>query len=313
MRIVKPIVIVGTGRCGSTVFHHLLATHPQVMWLSSFCNRFPRRPGVNRWAVAARNNPFIRRFLGRRIQPGECYRFWDTYAYGFSQPCRDLVSADVTGRTKKQVRAALEPMLTTTRSRLLLKITGWSRIGFLNEIFEDAKFIHIMRDGRGVANSLLHVNFWRGWQGPQGCRGGSLSPEDQAAWESYDRSFVALAALEWKIQMQAIETARQVLEPARFLEVKYETLCDKPMEIYRRVLEFADLPWSAEFERQVKGASIRNSDRWRDDLTEEQQAILEDLLREDLLRYGYDAVPESQAQLLSAPGRMAGFTDRRAT
>jgi hypothetical protein len=85
------------------------------------------------------------------------------------------------------------------------------------------------------------------------------------------------------------------------------------MEIYRRVLEFADLPWSAEFERQVKGASIRNSDRWRADLTEEQQAILEDLLREDLLRYGYDAAPESQAQLLSAPGMMAGFTDRRAT
>jgi hypothetical protein len=30
------------------------------------------------------------------------------------------------------------------------------------------------------------------------------------------------------------------------------------------------------------------SSRWRDDLTAGQQAVLEDSLREDLLRYGYD-------------------------
>jgi hypothetical protein len=301
MRILKPIIIVGTGRCGSTVFHRLLATHPQAMWLSGFCDRFPTRPALNRWAVAARSNPLIRRLLGRRIQPGECYRFWDKYAFGFSEPCRDLVQADVTARVKKQVRGALEPMLTPTRSRLLLKITGWPRIGFLNEIFPDAKFIHIMRDGRGVANSLLHVSFWRGWQGIQGWRAGSLSSEDQAAWEGHDRSFVALAGLEWKIQMQAIETARQTLDPARFLEVKYETFCDQPLDIYRRVLEFAELPGSEEFERRVKSESIRNSDRWRDDLTQRQQAVLDELLYDDLLRYGYDVAQESRGQVMARP------------
>jgi hypothetical protein len=30
MTITKPIIIVGTGRCGSAVFHRLLATHPGV-------------------------------------------------------------------------------------------------------------------------------------------------------------------------------------------------------------------------------------------------------------------------------------------
>ena len=33
-KLTKPIIIVGTGRCGSTVFHRLLAKHPGVMWLS---------------------------------------------------------------------------------------------------------------------------------------------------------------------------------------------------------------------------------------------------------------------------------------
>jgi hypothetical protein len=288
IKITKPVIIVGTGRCGSTVFHRLLATHPQLMWLSGFSVRYPTKPAWNRRAVTAMDNPLLRRLFGERIRPGEGYPFWDAYAYGFSEPCRDLLRTDVSARVKKQVRAALESMLTPRRNRLLLKITGWPRIGFLNEIFEDAKFIHIVRDGRAVASSLLHVQFWRGWYGPQGWRAGLLSPEDQATWESYGRSFTALAGLEWRIQMRAMEAARRALDPKLFFEVKYEEFCREPLETYRRVLEFAELPDSAEFERQVAAASIKStSNRWRDDLTTGQQAILDDLLREDLVQYGY--------------------------
>jgi omega-hydroxy-beta-dihydromenaquinone-9 sulfotransferase len=295
MTITKPIIIVGTGRCGSTVFHRLLATHPQLMWLSGFSLKYPTKPTWNRWAVEAMGNPLLRRLFGERIRPGECYRFWDTYAYGFSEPCRDLVRTDVTARVKKRVRGAIQPMLTPARNRFLAKITGWPRIGFLNEIFEDAKFIHIIRDGRAVANSLLHVSFWRGWYGPQGWRAGLLSAEDQATWESYHRSFVALAALEWQIQMRAIDAAREKLDPKLFYEVKYEDFCRQPLETYRQVLEFAELPESAELERQVKAASIEStSNRWRDDLTPGQQAILDDLLREDLRRYGYGDLAEGK-------------------
>jgi hypothetical protein len=232
-------------------------------------------------------NPLLRRVLGDKIRPGECYNFWDTYAYGFSEPCRDLVRSDVTPLVKKQVRAAIEPMLTPARNRLLVKITGWPRMGFLNEIFEDARFIHIVRDGRAVASSLLHVHFWRGWYGPQGWRAGLLSPEDQAAWESYDRSFVALAGIEWRIQMRAMDAARQAIDPKLFLELKYEDFCEQPLEHFRRVLDFAELPPSKDLEDKVKSASISTSGRWRKDLSAGQQAILDNLLRDDLLRYGY--------------------------
>jgi hypothetical protein len=291
MRIISPIIIVGTGRCGSTLLHRLLATHPRVMWLSGFALLFPARPAWNRWAVAAMGNPLLRRVAGGWVRPNEQYRFWDHYTYGcFSEPCRDLVRSDVTARVRERVRPAFEAMLTPTRNRLLVKITGWPRIGFLSELFEDAKFVHIVRDGRAVANSLLHVHFWRGWYGPQGWRAGLLSPGDQATWEAHDRSFVALAGLEWRIQMRAIEAARRALDARRFLEIKYETLCEQPMEACRQVSEFAELPVSAEFERHVRSEVIRNtSSRWRQDLTPAQQALLDDLLREDLLRYDYVA------------------------
>jgi omega-hydroxy-beta-dihydromenaquinone-9 sulfotransferase len=182
MRVTKPVFIVGTGRCGSTAFHRMLGAHPQFMWLSGFAEEFPNRPSWNRWAVTAMGNPVLRRIFGAVIKPGENYGFWYTHAYGFAEPGRDLLGADVTPPVKKQVHAVIERMLTPKRSRMLVKLTGWSRIGFLNEIFEDAKFVHIVRDGRAVASSLLHINSWqwRGWYGPYSWRYGPLSPEDQA-------------------------------------------------------------------------------------------------------------------------------------
>lgn len=316
MTVTRPIIIVGTGRCGSTLLHRLLATHPQVMWLSGLALLFPAKPVWNRWAVTAMGNPMLRRLLRAWIRPNEQYRFWDHYTYGcFSGPCRDLVRSDVTIRMKKQVLAAFGATLTSRRSRLLVKITGWPRIGFLSEIFEDARFIHIVRDGRAVANSLLHVHFWRGWYGPQGWRAGLLSSEDQAAWEAYDRSFVALAGLEWRIQMRAIEAARRSLNPAQFCEVKYEALCAHPADTCRRLLEFVELPAAAELDRQVGTVAIRSTgDRWRNDLTSAQQAILDDLLREDLLRYGYgeSASPERPGTELWPSGNRPAGSDSAA-
>jgi hypothetical protein len=301
--ITKPIIIVGTGRCGSTIFHRLLAKHPETMWLSGFCDRYPARPDLNRRAVTAMGNPLLHRLFGGRIQPGECYYFWDHYAYGFAEPCRDLVRTDVTARVKQQVRTAMGTMLTPARHRLLLKITGWPRLGYLNEIFEDARFIHLVRDGRAVAASLLHVDFWRGWFGPQGWRAGLLSPEDQALWEAYDRSFVALAGLEWRIQLRAMEAARRAVDPSRLMEIRYEDFCERPKETFREVLEFTELRSSPVLDAHLAATPIRNtSNRWREGLTAAQQHILEDLLRDDLRRYGYGA-PEAAEQLRGTVAR----------
>ena len=112
MKISKPIIIVGTGRCGSTVFQRLLSTHSQMMWLSGFCDRYPDKPAWNRMAVVAMGNPLFRAFLGEPGPPGRVYFFWNKHAHGFAEPCRDLVRTDVTARVKRQVHAALEPMLT---------------------------------------------------------------------------------------------------------------------------------------------------------------------------------------------------------
>lgn len=288
MDVKKPIIIVGVGRSGSTAFQEAFRFHPQVVWLSRLCSSYPRRPQLNRLLMEALDVPVIGSYLQREIEPGEVYRFWEYYAHGFRTPFRDLVASDVTVTTKKRVRKVLSRMTTRKRDRLLIKITGWSRIGFLHEIFPDAKFVHILRDGRAVANSMINVDWWGGWEGPQNWRYGDLTPEQYAEWERYDRSFVALAGIQWKILMDAMDRAKAQLDSNSFCEVRYEDLCADPVGVYKDVVGFCDLPWSQEFEKTIRRQRWSSTnDKWKQEFTPDQQQVLNCVLKDHLARYGY--------------------------
>ena len=288
MTVVRPIFIVGVGRSGSTLLHQILARHPHVVWLSGVTARWPDRPGRNRAYMQLLDLPVFAPLLRRLAIPGESYAFWDQHYRGFSEPFRDLHADDVTHETHRSLRASLACMTTWRRQRHLLKITGWPRLGFLHAIFPDARFIHLIRDGRAVAHSLLSVPFWRGWQGPAQWRWGPLSAEQYGQWEAYDRSFVVLAALQWKILIDAMECARTTVPAESFLQVRYETLCDAPHQTLEEIVTFAGLPWSALLDQAlIHNRLYSRNEKWRQELTAVQQSALSDVLADTLTRYGY--------------------------
>lgn len=284
-----PIIVTGTGRCGSTIFHHLLSKHPDLAWLpGALCRKFPQRPELQNLFNRGLDYPVVGKIMEEKIEPGECYPFWEYHAKGFSAPYRDLVASDVTEKTKRRVRAVMSKITTENRDRLLLKITGWPRIGFLSEIFEDAKFIHVVRDGRAVVNSQLDTYFWNGWKGPENWTWGDLSSAQKEEWERYGQSFVVLAAIQWKILMDAMESAKTSLREDNFLELRYEDLCSDPLDTFRTVTEFCGLKWSAEFERKIGKSELKNTnDKFKRDLTASQQGDLEEVLGDYLRRYDY--------------------------
>jgi hypothetical protein len=290
MRNEKPILIVGTGRCGSTIFHRILSEHPNISWLSALCNKFPNLPSINRNLMKVIDYPIAGRYIKKILKPGECYDFWEHYCQGFSSPFRDLTKEDLTINKKIRVQNAMKKMLTAKRSRLLIKITGWPRITFLLGIFHDAKIIHILRDGRAVANSLMNVKWWHGWLGPPNWRWGELSISQNAEWEKHNKSFLALAAIEWIILLDAWEKAKVASGHDDILEIKYEDLCLNPREIFKRVIEFCNLDWSKKIDvsLQKKIYNLKNANyKWQQDLTAKQQSILEDVMGTDLKKYGY--------------------------
>lgn len=282
-----PIFIISSGRAGSTIFHRILCEHPEISWLTGLADRYPGRPEIQRAFMRAVDIPVAGSILSR-IYPEECYKFWEYLVPGFRRPCRDLRSNDVTDRNILRVKNTLNAIPTKSRPRLSIKLTGWPRIGLLNEIYPDARFIHVIRDGRAVANSFLTVPWWMGWSGPENWRSGPLSTEHQAEWEKYDRSFVALAAIQWKIYLEAYEASVKSLPSERLLEVRYEDLCKRKGEVFSSVIEFCGLEDSKRFSRRLDKFKLDSMDeKWRSDLKPHQQMILEQSLESALRKYNY--------------------------
>lgn len=283
-----PLFIISSGRAGSTIFHRLLCEHPRVGWITELAGRLPGRElQWHRGFMRSLDWPWIGS-LAARVYPGECYDFWESLVPGFRRPCRDLTADDVTEQNRSRVRAALQSIPTDSRSLLSLKLTGWPRIGFLAEIFPEAKFVHVIRDGRSVASSFLAVPWWLGWQGPENWRWGPLSVEHRQEWERFDHSFVALAGIQWKIYLAAYEDALSRLGEARLLEVRYEDLCADSGGTFSRVLDFCGLEDNAVFRRGLEQHPMASADeKWRRQLTSSQQEILETVLAGELERRGY--------------------------
>lgn len=288
MEVTKPIIIFGCGRSGTTIFHRMFSSHPRVAWLSNLCNKHPDKPWLNWLLMNALEVPMLNNGLRQRTYVHECYKFWEYYCKGFSNPCRDLLPTDVTIKNKTQIHSIMSKMVTASKNRLLIKITGWPRLGFLTEVFEDARFIHVVRDGRAVANSLLNVGWWQGWTGPQNWRLGPLPPIYEEEWNKYDKSFVVLAAIQWKILMDAAEQARKYVKDDNLLEIKYEQLCCDPVGTFKRVTERADLEWTNGFEKDICQYKLRNTNnKWEKELNADQQKALNEVLQDYLSRHGY--------------------------
>ncbi len=284
----KPIFIIGSGRCGSTILHKAFTYHPQIAFLSGLCKMYPDRPGFNRLAMHMMDVPLLHWHARKKFRPAEHWEFWDHHLRGFSAPCRDLVADDVRPHNRAQIRDLLSRMLTRRRDRLLVKLTGWPRVGYLSEIFPDALFIHLIRDGRAVVNSLLDIDFWQGWRGPQYFTWGNMTSSLIEEWDCHDKSFVALAALQWKSLMDVFEGVRASTNSSRFLTIRYEDFTEDPRGVFGQILQFCQLDYPQSFRDSIDRLGIHSMNyKWRSNFTDHQISTLNDCLKEHLIRYGY--------------------------
>ena len=297
--IESPIFVIGTGRCGSTTLMDLIAYHPAFAWPSQYT---ARRPVLERAAVLSRivELPIVGpRLKFTRFTPkhAESYEQWTRCFAGFAEPFRDLVADDVTPRTRQLFGDTVADICRHQgKNRFITKYTGWSRIEFIKSIFPDARFIHIVRDGRAVAYSYTTVPWWDGWAGVDRSRWGMLSEESLEALSRYGHSFVALAALQWKTLINNISEKSERLPKEDLLVLRHEDMARDPMSAAYESIAFSGEDGDdRRFVQHLAATAPRIVDPgarpapppWKRNLTVQQIDMIGDICGEELARFDY--------------------------
>jgi hypothetical protein len=158
------------------------------------------------------------------------------------------------------------------------------RMPFFQAIFPDVQFIHLVRDGRAVAASILKmrrkmygtVHHWwgarpPGWQDVQ-----ADPPIIQAAWM-------------WSSFLETIDRDAARLPHGSVYTLRYEQLTRTPRETLRELFQAVGVAperWVQTGYDAVLSTIHPPHEGWREQLTETQKSLLS-TIRPKLRAYGY--------------------------
>ena len=133
------------------------------------------------------------------------------------------------------------------------------------------------------------MDWWCGYRGPENWLWGPLPPALHDEWMVSGGNFPVLAALSWKLLINAFEESESILGSKRYMRLRYEDILSEPEEHFRNMLEFCGLEWTGDFRHILSRQQILKdrSRAFERDLTPSQVISIETVLGPLLERYGY--------------------------
>ncbi|MDX6662308.1 MAG: hypothetical protein QOG09_410 [Solirubrobacterales bacterium] len=289
-----PLFIGGTGRCGSHALARLLNRHSRYRTVPVEVRFHSDPPGLPA-LLAGRTE--LERFVAELRGP-----WWEsTHSDGSPRGLSRYVAAEdfepavaqferdydshPFGASAHLIRSLLDPFASAEGKPSWVEHTknNVASGATLLELFPEAKIIHILRDGRDTAASLVHQSF-----GP-------------------DRFKPALAW--WEERLAATERGAAELPAERLMMLRVEDLVERDRDAtYERLLEFLELDDEQDmrwfFDRRLR-PDRANAGRWRQGLsagrrrrvTKRYAGALERLIAADTPARGLleDALSEARA------------------
>lgn len=270
----RPVIVVGCARSGTTLLQSMIHAHPRLAM-----------PPENRFVMPLYRNR--RNFGDLRLEANVDLLGEALTAKGTKIKDLGLAPIDVRKRlheTPATIGSMLGSVLVAYAEAHGRARWGDKRpnyIQFMDDIralFPDAQFVHIIRDGRDSAASLLTMPWW-------------------------DRGYVQ-AVHKWRHAIEAGHAA-SAFGPDSYYEFRYEDLVAEPEPTLRALCaylgeDFDDAMLEPHRQRDItpdyktwhKGLSdpvnAKAVMRWQRDLTDDQVALFERVAGAQLQEYGYE-------------------------
>lgn len=268
--VISPIFIVGAPRSGTNIFYRTMARHPDLAWISNITKKIPASLLLTRILMRFRSDH----------RPSEGNNIWQNF---IGDEDESLGPADVTPAARRFLHKIVRNHLQLfNKPRFLNKCPGNSvRIEFLKEIFPDAIFVHLMRDGRAAAYSIMRSRLEHD---------GSYWSVKPPGWQDLLKlPLLDACALQWKMIVESVLRSAGKLPPEQYVEVKYEDFVAQPAEIFRHVAAKCDLIWPEDLLQAVTGGIENRNFKWLAELRDEDKITLNRLLGDFMNQLGYEA------------------------
>lgn len=272
-----PFFVVGAPRSGTTLLRVMLDRHPDLAIPpgSHFIPRlWARRRRYGKEGVLEEPELFLRDLVSERR-----FRDWEIPIEAVREELEAIPAPTVPQAIESAYRAYARRM---KKRRWGDKTAGYTRyVPLLARLFPDARFVHLIRDGRDVALSQLALK--------------------------HLHSGTASAAYVWSRTVRRTRRSGRTLGDARYTELLYEDLLDDPEGELRRLCVFLDLPFEpamlehdvhalehlplvrrTTFHSRIALPPTKGLRDWRREMSERQIAEFEAVAPGGLLAAGYE-------------------------
>lgn len=261
----KPIFLIGLHRSGTTMLQDLLCAHPELGYITNAMSAFQDCfCAAEFYRKKLKLNVSGERFLGDGIKvesdsPNEGVPFWrdwlkeDLHSLEY-QPknINDFSEVEI-----ENIHESIKKILWCFDGRPSRFFSKNPRVlpylDLLKDLFPDGKFIHIVRDARPCANSMvkLYRLDQRQLEFIRSHGGHKLYPEGPYVTfprlpglaeyvKTYGADSLETTARIWN---EAIDWVNEVKDRLpSFYEVRYEDVLARPGEEIRKILDFCELP-----------------------------------------------------------------------
>jgi hypothetical protein len=294
-KVRQPVFLIGCPRSGTTITFDLLCSHADFAWLSTHVNNRSKElawswfvrlysfPGIGRWLYLKKD-----KFGGYLPLPAEAWIFWTDYLRNFrwrrtreTFP-RRRTAEDISAAEIATIRISVDKVCSFQgKHRFIAKYTDFPRIKYLTQAFPDAKFIHIIRDGRAVANSwckMMQRGKMRAWdERDWWIRGWPEEWRKKFKREAYTP--LGFVAYQWKFFLREIWADAEALPSSQYLEVYYRDLMANPTSTLERLLSFCGADVTSRVAWYIKHMHL-GSRNWKwQQLDRERKTILNEIVK----------------------------------
>ncbi len=231
----------------------------------------------------------------------------------------DMVNEKIIAYIRKTLPRLVDKKDQNTRYYLEKSVPNTLRPAFMHKVFPEARFIHLIRDGRAVTESSIRL--WREpadrlylmqklkyfpwsnyryafWYIGNLIKGNLFAKRGQQIWgprykgmddEALSLPLETVCSRQWRKCVEICYEQLLQIDQNQILEVRYEKLMSGTEEL-SRICDFLGISdKDAVISMFTSTVNATNLEKWKDRLNEDQLTIIVEEIGKTLIKFGYEA------------------------